>query len=86
MAVAAGKAVWQLQEAKNRFSEMVDRARADGPQTVTRRGREAVVVVAVEEYRRLVEPRPSFKRFLARAPLADVSVDRARDRGRKIDL
>ena len=40
-------AVWQVQEAKNRFSELMDRAVSDGPQTVTRHGRAVVRVVAV---------------------------------------
>lgn len=40
-------AVWQVQEAKNRFSELMERAVSDGPQTVTRHGRAVVRVVAV---------------------------------------
>jgi antitoxin Phd len=46
--------MWTLQDAKNRFSAVVDAALAGRPQEVTRRGRPAVVVVAAEEYRRLV--------------------------------
>ena len=46
---------WQLQEAKNRFSAVVDAALAGEPQEVTRRGKPVVVVVAIEEYRRLCE-------------------------------
>ena len=42
---------WQLQNAKQRFSELVERARREGPQLVTKHGREAVVVVSAEEYR-----------------------------------
>jgi prevent-host-death family protein len=44
---------WQLQQAKQQFSRLVDSAIADGPQVVTRHGREAVVVMSVEDYRRL---------------------------------
>lgn len=44
---------WQLQEAKSRFSELVDRSIAEGPQLVTRRGAEAVVVIAAQSFRRL---------------------------------
>ena len=44
-------ASWALQDAKGRFSEVVDRARRDGPQIVTRRGTEAVVIVAAEQFR-----------------------------------
>ena len=48
-------AEWQLQDAKNRFSAVVDAALAGDPQHVTRRGRPAVVVLAVEEYQRLCQ-------------------------------
>lgn len=44
---------WQLQEAKSRFSELVDRTLAEGPQLITRRGAEAVVVIAAPEFRRM---------------------------------
>lgn len=46
-------AVWQVQEAKAHFSEMLDAALEKGPQTVTRRGVEAAVLVPIEEWRRL---------------------------------
>jgi antitoxin Phd len=44
---------WQLQDVKQRFSELVQHVLDEGPQTVTRRGKEAVVVIAADEYRRL---------------------------------
>ena len=44
---------WQLQDAKNRFSEVVERALNEGPQLVTRRGREVVIVMSVEAFRKL---------------------------------
>ena len=47
--------MWNLQDAKNRFSTVVEAALAGHPQEVTRRGKAAVVVVSAEEYRRLVE-------------------------------
>jgi prevent-host-death family protein len=59
---------WQLQVAKQRFSELVQRALDEGPQMVTRRGKEAVVVIAAEEYRRLAGREPDFKQFLLAAP------------------
>jgi antitoxin Phd len=56
---------WQLQDAKARFSELVDTTIRDGPQVVSRRGVDAVVVVPVEEWRRLRESaRPSMKELL----------------------
>ena len=44
---------WQLQEAKNRFSEIVDMTLKDGPQLVTRRGQDVVVILSAKEYRRM---------------------------------
>ncbi len=45
---------WQLQEAKSRFSELVARTLTEGPQLVTRRGEDAVIVLSAPEYQRLV--------------------------------
>jgi antitoxin Phd len=59
---------WQLQEAKQRFSELVRRALDEGPQVVTRRGEEVVVVVPAEEFRRMSEQKPDFKEYLMSAP------------------
>ncbi|MCK9461876.1 MAG: type II toxin-antitoxin system Phd/YefM family antitoxin [Proteobacteria bacterium] len=79
---------WQLQEAKNRFSEVVERALKRGPQTVTRRGVEAVVVVAADEFRRLSAPSISFVEFLRSSPLvaADLDVTRDPDPGREVSF
>ena len=70
---------WSLQDAKNKFSEVVRRARSEGPQFVTRHGREEVVVIAVEDYRRLTAPREDLASFLRRSPLAKVDLDLERD-------
>ena len=63
---------WQLQDAKNRFSAVVDAALAGEPQEVTRRGKPVVVVVAIEEYRRLCEAQkdgaPNFIEHLLAIP------------------
>ena len=45
--------MWQLQEAKNRFSELVNKVLSEGPQVVTRRGEEVVVIVSNEEFKKL---------------------------------
>lgn len=58
---------WQLQEAKSRFSELVERTFSEGPQLVTRRGAEAVVVIAAPEYRR-IKGAPSLLAVLNNAP------------------
>jgi prevent-host-death family protein len=78
---------WQLQEAKQRFSELVRRARANGPQVVTRHGEEVAVVVSIEEYRRLTDELPSFKDFLLAAPdLSALDIERSRERARVVEL
>lgn len=59
---------WQVQEAKQRFSELVRRATQEGPQIVTRHGEEVVVVVAADEFRRSRSASPAFKDFLRSAP------------------
>ena len=63
-------AVWQVQEAKNRFSEVIDRALHEGPQTVTRHGRPVVRVVAVTDEREPKAPHAGdgFVEFLLSAP------------------
>jgi antitoxin Phd len=75
---------WQLQEAKSRFSEVVELTLKEGPQMVTRRGEEAVVIMAAREFRRLTGEAPSLRATLLNAPrgeplLADRSVDPIRD-------
>ena len=78
---------WQLQAAKQRFSELVERAQREGPQVVTKHGREAVVVVSVEEYRRLKGPGHDLVEFLRSAPDFDLlDLHRASDRGREPNL
>lgn len=69
---------WQLQDAKQRFSELVRRALQEGPQVVTRHGEEAVVVIAAEEFHRLKGDVPNFKDFLLAAPDLD-ALDLRRD-------
>ena len=78
---------WQLQEAKQKFSELVRRTVEEGPQTVTRHGEEVVVVVPVEEYRRLSGEKPDFKEFLLSGPELDgLWLERQEDKPRDISL
>jgi prevent-host-death family protein len=65
---------WQLQEAKSRFSEIVDRTLKEGPQMVTRRGEEAVVILAADEYRRLSGQTPRLMDCLLNAPRGEALV------------
>ncbi len=79
---------WQLQEAKNRFSELVKAAEKKGPQVITVHGKERAVLVSVEEYRRLVRRKGSLLEFFQKSPWskADVDISRSKDLGRHIEL
>jgi len=77
---------WQIQTAKARFSELVERTLKEGPQTVTRHGKPVAVMVPAEEYRRLRTGGKSLKALLAAAPLEGVKIARSRDRGRAVDF
>ena len=83
-------AEWPLQDAKNRFSTVVDAAMAGEPQRVTRRGKPAVVVLATEEYERLrrleKSKAPSFADLLLEIPQDDEEFERLRLSARPIDL
>lgn len=82
---------WQLQTAKARFSELFRRARTEGPQVVTRQGKEQVVVLAVEQFAQLTkrdrQPK-SLVKFFAESPLTRVKLELSRDldSGREIKL
>jgi len=79
---------WTLQDAKNRFSELVRHVFSDGPQVVTRSGTDAVVVISATDYERLTGPTESLLAFLQGSPLADVdlAIDRPHDSGRVVEL
>ena len=72
---------WALQDAKARFSELVRRARRDGPQHVTVHGRDEVVVVAVEEFRRLKGDRTGAALIAAlqESPCREVDIEPRRE-------
>lgn len=78
--------LWQLQDAKQRFSEVVERARSEGAQVVTRRGRQVVVVLSVERYRELLGDHDGFKELLLSGPdLTGLEIGRA-GTAREVDL
>ncbi|ATQ42707.1 type II toxin-antitoxin system Phd/YefM family antitoxin [Caulobacter mirabilis] len=80
--------VWKLEDAKARFSEVVRRARAVGPQRVTVRGEPAVVIIDAAELERLApsERRQPLVPFLEGLGLDELDLTRERDTGRDIDL
>jgi prevent-host-death family protein len=78
---------WQMQEAKSRFSEVVGLSLSEGPQLVTRRGVDVVVILAVEHYRRLVGDCPNFVDHLMKAPRGEaLLIARKNERARDLDL
>jgi prevent-host-death family protein len=76
---------WQLQEAKNRLSEVVKAAKSDGPQIITVHGREEVAVVSMAELRRLRQ-RKRGRPFWETAPKVTLDITRSRDAGRDVDF
>lgn len=66
-----GMGVWQVQAAKQRFSEVLREAERGEPQFITRHGKEVAVILNIEEYRSTRAPRRDFKEFLERMPLGD---------------
>src|SRR5277367_3709744 len=80
---------WKLEDAKARFSEVVRLARSEGPQHVTVRGKDAVVVISVEELEKLLPPkvpRQGLAEFLRGLDLAGLDLTRDRDTGRDVAL
>ena len=77
---------WQLQEAKQRFSELIRSVEADGPQVVTRHGEEVAVVISMAEYRHLRHEGEDFKAFLQSAPDLDLKIDRSVLPARRVSL
>lgn len=65
------KTSWKFQDAKARFNQVVDDAINLGPQYVTRRGEEVVVILSAQEYQRITSARPTFKEFLLKCPKID---------------
>ncbi|MBU1564048.1 MAG: type II toxin-antitoxin system Phd/YefM family antitoxin [Proteobacteria bacterium] len=78
--------VWQLQEAKNKFSSLVDKARHDGPQIVTKHGKESVVVLSLEDYQKMNRPKSNLVTFFKNSPLFNSDIDLARDKSTSRDL
>lgn len=70
---------WQLQEAKNRFSQVIDEALKDGPQVITRRGVETAVVLSFADYRKMLLGRKRLSEFFRESPLAGLDLDLTRD-------
>ena len=80
-------AKWQVQEAKAKFSELMDKAEHEGAQIVTRHGEERVVVLSIEDYENMEPLKKSLKELLLGGPkFDDLEIEREPDFGREIDL
>lgn len=81
-------ATWQVQQAKTRLSEVIEQARRDGPQTITKHGRPTAVVVSIDDYDAMQKQKPDLVDVLLnQGPKFDeFVVERDRDTGREIDL
>ena len=79
---------WQLQEAKNKLSQLVHEARRSGPQIITVHGKESAVVMSMEDYRRLRARKESLADFLLSSPLpgSKLKIERRQDLGRDTEI
>jgi len=79
---------WQLQEAKNKFSSLVEKAQRNGPQVVTKHGKEAVVVLSIDDYKKLTKPEEDLFVFLQNSPLSEteLNITRNKDVPRDVEI
>lgn len=77
---------WQLQEAKAKFSELVQRAMEEGPQAVTRHGKDVVVVISAEEFARLQKGTPDLRETLMSGPDGELELPPRRFDPREVEL
>ncbi len=80
--------IWTVAEAKAKFSEVLDRALSDGPQTITRNGKTTAVIVSAEEWGRRAKREGNLVEFLANSPLREfgVEIERLKDVATPPDL
>ena len=80
--------MWQVQEAKAHFSEMMEKAEQEGPQIITRHGMERAVVLSIADYRALTAKKKDFHAFLLSGPkFDDFEIERDKDAtSRDVDL
>jgi prevent-host-death family protein len=80
--------IWTVAQAKAKFSEVIDKAESDGPQTITRNGRTTAVIIGVKEWERKTKRNGTLADFFAASPLSGsgVRIKRLRGRFRKVEL
>jgi antitoxin Phd len=77
---------WQLQEAKNKLSEVVEQASKNGPQEITRHGKKTAVILSIRDYRRLKRRKGTLADFFRQSPLSGLDLSRRRDKSREVAL
>lgn len=77
---------WQLQDAKSKFSQLVDSAMHHRPQFVTKHGSNAVVIISFEEYTKFIKPKDDLVTFLRGSPLAESDLDFTRNKDMPRDI
>lgn len=78
---------WQLQDAKQRFSEVIRKAESEGPQFVTRHGEQVAVLMSLADYRALISDKPSLLDFLRTGPdISQLDLTRSQEHPRDIEL
>jgi prevent-host-death family protein len=76
-------AVWQLQDAKAKLSEVIKNT-VQEPQLITVRGAETAVVMSMDNYRKLVKPKPNLYEFLQNSPFQDIEINTERNRSTEL--
>jgi antitoxin Phd len=71
---------WQLQEAKNKFSRVIENAVNSGPQIITKRGVEVAIVISYAQYQKMIASRESLSAFFRNSPLTGTDLELARDK------
>jgi len=77
---------WKLQDAKNKFSEVVEKALKTGPQEITRHGKKTAVLLSMKDYLKLKRKKNSLVQFFRSSPLSGIDLERAKDLPRDIQL
>jgi antitoxin Phd len=82
------KNIWQIQEAKAKFSELVEDASTKGYQTITKKGEPIAVILSKKEFDKMTRPKASFLKFFKAAPYQEIELDiqRLQDLSRELDL
>lgn len=82
------KNIWQIQEAKAKFSQLIEDASEKGYQTITKKGEPVAVIISKKEFDTMTHPKTSFLSFFKAAPHQEIEFDiqRSQDLPRELDL